>query len=83
MYVTKHVVISAVADLGIFKGDKLWGVRGHPPPEENLKFMMFSRPICLNLCQHLTTRRAMDVNELSSISKTKVPTQGDTSALLQ
>ena len=57
------------------------GVRGHPPLEENLKFeMMFSRPICLNFCQHLTTRRAMDVNELSSISKTKVPIQDSSAA---
>ena len=32
MYVTRYIVISAVADLGIFKGDKLWGVKGHLPP---------------------------------------------------
>ena len=72
----------SVVDPGSLKGGggKLWGVRGHPPPEKISKFMMFSRPIYLNLCQHPTTRRDMNVNVLSSISKTKVPTQGDTSA---
>ena len=55
----------SVADLGILKGGQAVG-----GPEENLKFMMLSRPIFLNFCQHLTTRRAMNVNELSSISKT-------------
>ena len=57
-----------------------FSISWYPPLEDNLKFMMFSRPICTNFCQHLTTRRAMNVNELSSISKTKVPIQGDTSA---
>ena len=49
-------------------------------PRGKFVFMMFSRAICLNFCQHLTTRRAMNVNEISLISKTKLPTQGDTSA---
>ena len=40
--------VSAVADLGILKGGQaVGGVRGYPPPYENLKLMMFSRPICL------------------------------------
>ena len=56
------------------------GVRGHSPPEENFEIYDVFPANLPEFYQNLTTRRAMNVNELSSISKTKVPTQGDTSA---
>ena len=61
-------------------GQAVGGVQVHPPPEENFEIYYVFQANLPDFCQHLTTRSAVDVNELSSISKTKVPTQGDTSA---
>ena len=63
-------------DLGISKGGKLWG----GPGKENFEIYDVFKANLPEFCQHLTTRRAMNVNKLSSISKTKVLIQGDTSA---
>ena len=51
-----------------------------PSPGGNFEIYDVFQGKLPEILQHLTTRRAMSVNELSSTSQTKVPTQGDTSA---